>query len=399
MINGMNMKTMLLSVILLFASCTPKHNEVRIEGQLNDVDDGMVIQLFSNEGGVGECLMCDTIIDGKFKFVYTPEDDKLRNVMIVLHSDNFPSMPLDLWVKKGCDVSITGKDRYIFTWDVKSNLNEQKFRQKLIKSSLSEWKEVQRLSIEKNKYYRAYAMERNQRMKTIADSLSKMRDDIQFNIIYKRIAKIMLESDINAAWLKQLEGLARMLSYEKDIPIRTELQQLYDMLDEEQKKSEIGTSVYIALNPPTVAVKGDDAPDSDIYDIKGNIHHISDFRGKFILLDFWSDGCAPCIMAQPELKAISEEYKDKLEVVSLNMQDKKAWKKVSEKYPISWHNWNDLKGFNGLGAFYGVRGIPHFVMISPDGKILDGWSGYGENHLKLKVRTIINAKYSDSVIQ
>lgn len=98
MINGMNMKTMLLSVILLFASCTPKHNEVRIEGQLNDVDDGMVIQLFSNEGGVGECLMCDTIIDGKFKFVYTPEDDKLRNVMIVLHSDNFPSMPLGLYL-------------------------------------------------------------------------------------------------------------------------------------------------------------------------------------------------------------------------------------------------------------------------------------------------------------
>ena len=105
--------------------------------------------------------MADTIIDGKFKFVYTPEDDELRNVMIVLRSDNFPSMPLDLWVKKGCDVSITGKDRYIFTWDVESNLNEQKFRQKLIKASLNEWKEVQRLSIETNKYYRAYAMERS----------------------------------------------------------------------------------------------------------------------------------------------------------------------------------------------------------------------------------------------
>ena len=49
----MNMKTKLLSVILLLASCTPKHDEVRIEGQLKDVDDGMVIQLFSNEGGVG----------------------------------------------------------------------------------------------------------------------------------------------------------------------------------------------------------------------------------------------------------------------------------------------------------------------------------------------------------
>ena len=120
-------------------------------------------------------------------------------------------------------------------------------------------------------------------------------------------------------------------------------------------------------------------------------------RGKFVLLDFWSDGCGPCIMAQPELKAVSEEYKDKLEVVSLNLQDKKGWKKVSEKHPITWHNWSDLKGFNGLGAVYGVRSIPHFVMISPEGKILDSWSGYGKDHLKSKVKTIIKAKYQNSV--
>ena len=115
------------------------------------------------------------------------------------------------------------------------------------------------------------------------------------------------------------------------------------------------------------------------------------------MLDFWSDGCGPCIMAQPELKAVSEEYKDKLEVVSLNLQDKKGWKKVSEKHPITWHNWSDLKGFNGLGAVYGVRSIPHFVMISPEGKILDSWSGYGKDHLKSKVKTIIKAKYQNSV--
>lgn len=209
----------------------------------------------------------------------------------------------------------------------------------------------------------------------------------------------MLDSDINAAWLKELEGLARMLSYEKDIPIREELRKLYDMLDEEQKNSDIGNTVYLALNPPTVAAKGDDAPDSDIYDLEGNIHHISDFRGKFVLLDFWSDGCGPCIMAQPELKAVSEEYKDNLEVVSLNLQDKKGWKKVSEKYPITWHNWSDLKGFNGLGAVYGVRGIPHFVMISPKGKVLDSWSGYSTNYLKSKVKAIIRTKHPNSAIQ
>lgn len=386
------MKTKLLLGMLLLASCAPQHDEVRIEGQLKDVDDGMVIQLLSNEGGVGKYLMADTILDGKFRFAYTPEDDKLRNVMVVLRSDNFPSMPLELWVKKGCDVRISGKDRYIFTWDVESDIKEQQFRQKLIKASLNEWKEVQRLSIEGRKYYRAYAMKNDKKMRAMADSLYKMKDDITFNIIYKRGAKVMLDSDINAAWLDELEGLATMLRYEKDIPIREELQQLYEMLDEEQKKSDVGISVSLALNPPTIAVTGSDAPDGDIYDLEGNIHHISDFRGKFVLLDFWSDGCGFCIMALPELKAICDEYKDNLEVVSLNIQDKNGWKKVSEKHSVTWNNWNDLKGNNGLSAVYGVRGIPHFVMISPEGKILDSWSGYSKDYLKFKVRTIINTK-------
>lgn len=202
----------------------------------------------------------------------------------------------------------------------------------------------------------------------------------------------MLDSDINEAWMHELGNLARMLKFKKDAPIRTELQQLYDMLDKEQKKSDAGRAAYLALNPPVVAKVGDIAPDGDIYDLEGNIHHISDLKGKFVLLDFWSDGCGPCIMAQPELKAISEKFKDKLEVVSLNIQDRKGWENVSKKHTITWHNWNDLQGNNGLSALYGVKCIPYFVMISPEGKILDIWSGYGKDYLTIKVKTIIENK-------
>ena len=97
-------------------------------------------------------------------------------------------------------------------------------------------------------------------------------------------------------------------------------------------------------------------------------------------------------MSQPELKAISEKFKDKLEVVSLNMQNKKGWKNASEGDRITWHNWNDLHGNNGLSALYGVKGIPYFVMISPEGKILDIWSGYAKDYLTIRVKTIIENK-------
>lgn len=382
------MKIGLLFVILFLSSCASKHDEVRIKGELKNIDDGTVIQLFSTEGNVGKCLMIDTIVDGKFNFAYSPEDEELRNVIILMRSDKYLAMPLQLWVKKGCDVNITGNDPYLYSWDVESNVKEQKLRQKLIKSSLNDWKEVQRLFLEEKEYYMAYSKEHDSDMKVIADSLSEVGNK-KIVDIYKRYVKILAASEVNAAWMSEFESIARMMKFDKDAPLKEELQQLYDMLDDEQKKSDAGKTAYLALNPPVVAKVGDNAPDGDIYDLDGNIHHISDFKGKFVLLDFWSDGCGPCIMAQLELKTISEKFKDKLEVVSLNIQDKKGWENVSEKHQITWHNWNDLQGNNGLSALYGVKGIPYFVMISPEGKILDIWSGYGKDYLTIKVRTII----------
>lgn len=153
---------------------------------------------------------------------------------------------------------------------------------------------------------------------------------------------------------------------------------MYNLLDDAQKETSIGKSVYLALNPPTVVKVGEEAADADMYDLEGKVHRLAEFRGKYILLDFWSRGCGPCIMSQPELKEISEMYKDSLEVISLSIENRKGWEEASKSHAMTWNNWNDLEENNGLYARYGVRGIPHFVLISPEGKVVDSWSGYAK---------------------
>ena len=69
---------------------------------------------------------------------------------------------------------------------------------------------------------------------------------------------------------------------------------------------------------------GDDMADADLYDVNGKIHHLSDFKGKYILIDFWSQGCAPCLQSLPELKEITEHYKERLTVVSLSEDTEKT---------------------------------------------------------------------------
>ena len=148
------------------------------------------------------------------------------------------------------------------------------------------------------------------------------------------------------------------VKFRKDYPYKKEVQQLYNLLDDAQKETSIGKSVYLALNPPTVVKVGEEAADADMYDLEGKVHRLAEFRGKYILLDFWSRGCGPCIMSQPELKEISEMYKDSLEVISLSIENRKGWEEASKSHAMTWNNWNDLEENNGLYARYGVRGIP-----------------------------------------
>ena len=79
-------------------------------------------------------------------------------------------------------------------------------------------------------------------------------------------------------------------------------------------------------------------------------------------------------MALPEMKEISNQYKDKLTVISLSSDPEKTWKRASGQHEMIWENLNDLQGMNGLYAKYGVRGIPSYILISPQGKVLKKWT-------------------------
>ena len=56
------------------------------------------------------------------------------------------------------------------------------------------------------------------------------------------------------------------------------------------------------------------------------------------------------------------------------------------QHEMTWQNLSDLKQTAGLYAVYNVNGIPNYVLISPEGKIVKMWSGYGKGSLKLKMR-------------
>ena len=59
--------------------------------------------------------------------------------------------------------------------------------------------------------------------------------------------------------------------------------------------------------------------------------HLSDFEGRYLLLDFWSAGCGPCLMAFPEMRELQEMWKDRLVVVSISSDSEKGLERSIRK--------------------------------------------------------------------
>lgn len=75
--------------------------------------------------------------------------------------------------------------------------------------------------------------------------------------------------------------------------------------------------------------------DAELVDPDGETHRLSEYLGKYVLLDFWSFGCGPCLQSLPELKAVSESYRDRLTVISITSDPKNQWETASKEHGIT----------------------------------------------------------------
>lgn len=112
-----------------------------------------------------------------------------------------------------------------------------------------------------------------------------------------------------------------------------------------------------------------DAPAFTLKDLEGKDVSLSDFRGKWVVLDFWGSWCGWCIKGLPALKDAYEHYNHDLEIIGIDCNEsKKAWRNAVAKYEIPWVNvYNPAE--STLLSDYGVQGFPTKVIVSPQGKI------------------------------
>jgi thiol-disulfide isomerase/thioredoxin len=118
---------------------------------------------------------------------------------------------------------------------------------------------------------------------------------------------------------------------------------------------------------------GQPAPDFTYVSNEGTEVSLSDFKGKVVYVDVWATWCGPCRREFPYAAELKKAYKDAEDVVFMYVSvddDKESWETYLKENPDfeGVHLW--AKGWSDIARDYQISGIPRYLLIGKDGKII-----------------------------
>lgn len=152
-----------------------------------------------------------------------------------------------------------------------------------------------------------------------------------------------------------------------------DLVQFFSLLPNSFQNGFTGVSLLSRIEKLHQVSVGQKAQDFSMADLTGKKVHLSDFRGKYVLLHFWASWCNPCRQENVFLKqAYARNKNESLVFIGVSLdEDKQKLMNAIMDDQIGWMQLAALKGFEVDAAKkYGIIGIPRNFLIDPTGRII-----------------------------
>lgn len=166
-------------------------------------------------------------------------------------------------------------------------------------------------------------------------------------------------------------ALSRALDRMKDKNI-PEIKVLYSKRPASDKNSSFGKSIKNKIYDETLSI-GKMAINFTLPDTVNNLVSLASYSGRYLLLDFWANWCAPCREENKYILQAWNQYKNEnfavLSVSIDEIEDKDKWLGIIRKDGLSWDHVIDKDG--KVKKMYNVTSIPKNFLIDPTGKIVD----------------------------
>ncbi|MBV4357284.1 TlpA family protein disulfide reductase [Pinibacter aurantiacus] len=202
------------------------------------------------------------------------------------------------------------------------------------------------------------------------DSLIKKSKEIaaQMQSIRIKYLESHAESVFSLKVIKEIDNGGYVMDASVEEP-------LFNKLSEKVKDSEEGKAFLVRLEKAKKLAIGQPAPVFTQPDTSGKMISLTDYKGKYVLVDFWASWCAPCRAENPNVLKAYEKYKGQnFTVIGVSMDTEKAkaaWLKAIKDDGMPWAQVSELKGWeNTAGVLYDINAIPQNYLIDPSGKIV-----------------------------
>jgi peroxiredoxin len=152
-------------------------------------------------------------------------------------------------------------------------------------------------------------------------------------------------------------------------------QMYYDELGKSYKNTSYALNIQKTIDAKNITAIGKIAPDFEQPDTSGKLVKLSEFRGQYVLVDFWASWCIPCREENPNVVKAYQHFHNKgFTVLSVSLDQpgkKEAWLKAIHQDQLTWTQVSDLKFWNNAVAkLYGIQAIPQNFLLDKEGKII-----------------------------